>query len=123
MKCDTSTLTKVFLHAYMQCTCMSTRYCIRGIIGESNIWQFPLKMQLAKFLFGDFEYCMERTHACSLNGVHLIWRYIHDSPNHQIKATAKYTTYTVYAQECCGGNVTELMNQLSDHESLNLCKH
>ena len=33
---------------------------IRGIIGESNIWQFALKMQLARFLFGGFEYCMER---------------------------------------------------------------
>ena len=64
---------------------------------------------------------MERTHACSLNGVHLIWRYVHDSPNRQIKVTAKYTMYIVGAQECCGGNVTELMNQLS--ESLNLCKH
>ena len=120
MKFDIN-FTEVFLHAYMQCTCMSTRYCIRGIIGESNIWQFPVKMQLARFLFGDFEYCMERTHAYSLNGVHLIQRYIRDSPNCQIKATAKYTTYMVYAQECCGGNVTELMNQLS--ESLNLCKH
>ena len=38
---------------------------------------------------------MEETHAYSLNGVHLIWQYIHDSPNRQIKATAKYTTYMV----------------------------
>ena len=29
-------------------------------------------------------------------GVHLIWRYSRNSPNHQIKATAKYTTYMVY---------------------------
>ena len=26
----------------------------------------------------------------------LIWRYLRDLPNRQIKATAKYTTYTVY---------------------------
>ena len=57
-------------------------YRIRGIIGESNIWRFALKMQLARFLFGDFKYCMERNpYTYSLNGVHLIWRYIHDLPN------------------------------------------
>ena len=28
----------------------------------------------------------------------LIWQYLRDSPNCQIKATAKYTTYTVYPQ-------------------------
>ena len=33
---------------------------IRGIIGETNIWQFALKMQLTRFLIGGFEYCMER---------------------------------------------------------------
>ena len=37
-----------------------TRYRIRGIIGESNIWRFSLKVHLARFLFGDFEYRMER---------------------------------------------------------------
>ena len=31
-----------------------------GIIGESNIWRFTLKMQLVRFLIGSFEYCMER---------------------------------------------------------------
>ena len=35
-------------------------YRICGIIGELNIWRFTLEMQLARFLFGDFEYCMER---------------------------------------------------------------
>ena len=39
------------------CICM---YCMRGIIGESNIWRFALKMQLARLLIGDFEYYMER---------------------------------------------------------------
>ena len=29
----------------------------------------------------------------SLAGVHLVWRYLRDSPSRQIKATAKYTTY------------------------------
>ena len=38
----------------------------------------------------------KETHAYSLNGVHLIWQYLHDSPNRQIKATAKYTTYMVH---------------------------
>ena len=38
----------------------------------------------------------KETHAYSLTGVHLIWRYLLDSPNYQIKATAKYTTYMVY---------------------------
>ena len=36
-------------------------YCISGIIGELNIWQFTLKMQLARFLIDGFECCMERT--------------------------------------------------------------
>ena len=40
-----------------------TIYRIYGIIGELNIWQFALKMQLSRFLFGDFEYCME-TNPC-----------------------------------------------------------
>ena len=71
-------------------------YRIRGIIGELNIWQFALKIQLAGLLFGSFEYCMERNPCFILNGVQLIWRYLRDSPNRQIKATAKYTTYTVY---------------------------
>ena len=50
------------------------KYCMHGIIGESNIWRFALKMQLARFLFGNFKYCMEETHTYSLNGVHLIWQ-------------------------------------------------
>ena len=65
---------------------------IREIISESNIWQFALNMQLA----GSFEYCVEETHAYSLNGVHLIWQYLHDLPNRQIKVIANYNTYTVY---------------------------
>ena len=35
-------------------------YRICGIIGESNIWQFALKMQLVRFLIGYFKYCMKR---------------------------------------------------------------
>ena len=35
-------------------------YNIRGIIGKWNIWRFALKMQLVRFLFGSFEYFMER---------------------------------------------------------------
>ena len=54
---------------------------MRGIIGESNIWRFALKMQLARFLFGDLSTVWKETHAYSLNGVHLIWRSIRDSPN------------------------------------------
>ena len=37
----------------------------------------------------------KETHAYGLNGLHLTWQYLCDSPNRQIKATAKYTTYTV----------------------------
>ena len=46
----------------------------------------------------------KEAHAYSPNGVHLIWQYIYiyiyicDSPNRQIKATAKYTMCTVYSE-------------------------
>ena len=46
---------------------------------------------------------MERNPFYSLNGIHLIWRYLRDSPNHQIKASTKYTMYTVVMM-----HVTEL---------------
>ena len=57
-------------------------------------------MQLVRFLIGGFEYCMERNPCLqpTENGVHLIWRCLHDLPNNQIKTTAKYTTYTVTSQ-------------------------
>ena len=58
-----------------------TTYRICGIVGELNIWQFTLKIQLARFLIGKFEYCIERNTCYSLKGVHLIWRYLHDSSN------------------------------------------
>ena len=38
-------------------------------IGESNIWRFVLKMQLLRFLIDSFEYCMEKSHAYSLNSI------------------------------------------------------
>ena len=83
---------------------------IRSFIGKSNIWQFALKMQLARLLVGDFEhqefiiyimnsyeYCMERNPCLQPK-----WRtfnlpilILYDSPSRQIKATAKYTTYMV----------------------------
>ena len=56
-------------------------YPIHGIIGKSNIWQFTLKMQLARFLMSTV---WKETHAYSLNGEHLIWQYLHDFPYHQI---------------------------------------
>ena len=37
----------------------------------------------------------KETHAYSLNGIHIIWQYLRHSPNCQIKATTKYTTYKV----------------------------
>ena len=71
-------------------------YCIHGIIGESNIWRFTLKMQLARFFYlAILSTVWKETHAYSLNGIHLIWQYLRHLPNRQIKATAKYTTYTV----------------------------
>ena len=39
----------------------------------------------------------KETHVYSLNGVHLIWQYLSDTPNQQIKATVKYTMCTVYS--------------------------
>ena len=41
-------------------------------ISDSNIWQFTLKMQLARFLIGGLSTVWKATHAYSLNGVHLI---------------------------------------------------
>ena len=48
-------------------------YRIHGIIGESNIWRFALKMQLARLLFGDFEYTMERNPCLQPKWRNLIW--------------------------------------------------
>ena len=45
---------------YKTCTRQAFLCRIREIIGESNIWRVTLKMQLARFLIGGFEYCMER---------------------------------------------------------------
>ena len=39
----------------------------------------------------------KETNAYSSNGTHLIWQYLRASPNRQIKATIKYTTYTVFS--------------------------
>ena len=69
-------------------------YGIREIIGMSNIWRFTLKMQLAKFYLAVLNTVWIETHAYNLNGVHLIWQYSRNSPNRQIKATAKYTVYS-----------------------------
>ena len=68
---------------------------VHGIIGESNNWRIALNMKLASVLIGGFETAWKEIHAYSLNSVHLIWRYRRDLPNCKIKATAKYTMYTV----------------------------
>ena len=65
---------------------------IRGIIGESNIWQFALKMQLTSFLIGGFEYCMERNPCLQPKWYTFNYRYLCDLTNRQIKTTTKYTT-------------------------------
>ena len=52
-------------------------------------------MQLRDFYLAFLISVWIETHAYSLNGVHLIWRYSRNSPNRQIKATAKHITYTV----------------------------
>ena len=70
-------------------------YHICGIIGKSNNWQIALKMKLASVLIGGFETAWKEIHAYSLNGIHLIWWSRRDSPNRQIKAITKYTTYTI----------------------------
>ena len=78
-------------------------YHIHGSIDELNIWRFTLKMQLARFLIGGLEYYMERN-PCLQPKWHtfLIWQYLCNSPNHQIKATTKYTTNTVIAIRLAG---------------------
>ena len=38
-------------------------HVVGGIIGELNIWWFTIKMQLVRYLIGDFE---KETHAYSL---------------------------------------------------------
>ena len=86
--------TQIYTHIAIATHMHTYTYRIRGIIGESNIWRFALKMQLAKLLIGSL-YCMEKTHAYSLNGVHLVWQNLRDFLNRQIKTTAKYTTYMV----------------------------
>ena len=55
------------------------------------------KMQMTRLIISGFwSTVWEKTHAYSLNGVHLIWQYLRDSINRHIKAITKYTTYTVY---------------------------
>ena len=43
--------------------------CSKNAVGETFIWQFWVL------------YRKKPNHAYSLNGVHLIWQYLHDSPN------------------------------------------
>ena len=48
---------------------------MHGIIGESDIWQFALKMQFVRFLFGDFsDVYIERKPCLQLKWHTLIWR-------------------------------------------------
>ena len=97
---------------------MLYRIILCGIIGESNIWRFTLKMQLTRLIISSFGSTVwKETHAYSLNGVHLIWQYLHDSTNHHIKAITKYTMYTVYKQKhlgCKKGKANQ-KQQLSDY--------
>ena len=59
-------------------------YRIRGIIDESNVWRFTLKNVIELAVLSTV---WKETHAYNLNGVHLIWQYLRDSPNCQIKYT------------------------------------
>ena len=56
-------------------------YRIHGIIDESNIWRFTLKMQSSRFLISSLSTVWKEIHAYSLNGIHLIWQNLHDLPN------------------------------------------
>ena len=76
-----------------------------------NYWRveylaIPSKMQLARFLIGGFEYCMERNPCIQPNGVHLIWEYLRDSLSRQIKAgTCLHgNNYPAHACICLHGN-------------------
>ena len=68
---------------------ISTSYRIRGVIGKSNMWRFALKCSWQDFYLAILSTVWKETHAYSLNGVHLIWRY------YVIHQTTKYT-YMVY---------------------------
>ena len=72
MNCGQALIDKMFV--FLSCTQLHKHkmYRICGIIGESNIWQFALKMQLARFLIGIFSTVWKETHSYSLNGIHLI---------------------------------------------------
>ena len=54
-------------------------------------------MHLARFYLVILSTVWKETCAYSLNGIHLILRCL---PNHQIKATAKYTMYMVISDMC-----------------------
>ena len=62
---------------------------MHGIIGESTIWRFALKYNWRDLYLAILSTVWKVTHAYSLNGIHLIWRYVHGLPNRKIKATAK----------------------------------
>ena len=51
----------------------------------------------------------KETHAYSLNGVHLIWQYLCDLPNRQIKITAKYIMYMVFLLGMPNTNMIQLV--------------
>ena len=66
-----------------------SRYTVHGIIGDLKYSAICSKMQLARFLIGGIEYCMERNPCLQpewLGEVYMIC---------QIKAIIKYTTYTL----------------------------
>ena len=66
-----------------------------GIICKSNIWCSALKMQLARFLIGGFEYCMERNRCLQPKWCKFNVAIFKRSSNRQIETTVKYITYTI----------------------------
>ena len=66
-------------------------------------------MQLANILLVVLSTAQKESHAHSLNGVYLVWRYGCDLPNRHIKAAAKYTTRIIWY---C------LVKQLSDIDTV-----
>ena len=52
-------------------------------------------MLLARFKLAILSTAWKESHAYSLYSVQLNWRSLRDSPNYQIKMTAKYSGYTV----------------------------
>ena len=60
------------------------KHHITRIICEPYIWWFTLKCYWRNFILAFLSTLWKEIHDYGLNSVHLIWRSLHNSPNHQI---------------------------------------